>query len=84
MIWFCRAAMKPASILIIDEPLAALDQVSKKNVTKMINILKKDKSIIVITHDMELTYDMDRVIEFDKGKIIKDSKPQNKQRHNNY
>ena len=38
----------------------------------MINILKKDKAIIVITHDMELTRDMDRIIEFEKGKIIKD------------
>lgn len=72
MIWFCRAAMKPASLLIIDEPLSALDVVSKQNVTKMIDILKRDKSIIVITHDMELTENMDRIIEFDKGKIIKD------------
>ena len=83
MIWFCRAAMKPASILIIDEPLAALDVVSKKNVTKMINILKKDKSIIVITHDMELTKDMDRIIEFDKGKIINDITQNSNSNNNN-
>ena len=84
MIWFCRAAMKPSSILIIDEPLAALDVTSKQNVTKMINILKKDKAIIVITHDMELTRDMDRVIEFEKGKIIKDiiqNKSNRRQQH---
>ena len=84
MIWFCRAAMKPSSILIIDEPLAALDVTSKQNVTKMINILKKDKAIIVITHDMELTRDMDRIIEFEKGKIIKDiiqNKSNRRQQH---
>ena len=84
MIWFCRAAMKPSSILIIDEPLAALDVISKQNVTKMINILKKDKAIIVITHDMELTRDMDRIIEFEKGKIIKDiiqNKSNRRQQH---
>ena len=72
MIWFLRAAMQNAKLIITDEASAALDPQSRKQIKKMIDIMSKDKSIIVITHDEEMTVGMDRIITFEKGKIISD------------
>ena len=46
----------------------------KKQIKKMIDIISRDKSVIVITHDDEMTVGMDRIITLDKGKIISDIK----------
>ena len=75
MIWFLRAAMQNAKVIIADEASAALDPKSRKQIKKMIDIIAKKKSVIVITHDDDMTVGMDRIITFDKGKIISDVKP---------
>jgi ABC-type transport system involved in cytochrome bd biosynthesis fused ATPase/permease subunit len=48
--------------------------------------MAKDKAVIVITHDMEMTEGMDRIITFEKGKIISDvnNKQKSKNNNNNY
>ena len=82
MIWFLRAAMQKCSLIISDETSAALDPKSRKQIKKMIDIISRDKSVIVITHDDEMTVGMDRIITLDKGKIISDIKG-NKNSNNN-
>jgi ABC-type bacteriocin/lantibiotic exporter with double-glycine peptidase domain len=83
MIWFLRAAMQKAQLIITDEASAALDPQSRKQIKKMIDIIAKDKSIIVITHDDEMTIGMDRIITFEKGKIISDIKGNKNSNNNN-
>ena len=86
MIWFLRAAMQKCSLIISDEASAALDPQSRKQIKKMIDIIARDKSVIVITHDDEMTVGMDRIITLDKGKIISDikgSKNSNNNSNNN-
>ena len=77
-IWFLRAAMQNANLIIADEPTSALDPQSKAQIKKMIDIIAQKKAVIVITHDNDMTKGMDRVITFDKGKIISDTKPNGK------
>jgi ABC-type multidrug transport system fused ATPase/permease subunit len=48
-------------IIFFDEPLAGLDQVSRKKVINMILKECKGKTILVITHDKEIIPYMDRV-----------------------
>jgi ATP-binding cassette subfamily B protein len=74
MIWFLRAAMQKCSLIISDETSAALDPKSRKQIKQMIDIISRDKSVIVITHDDEMTVGMDRILTLDKGKIISDIK----------
>jgi ABC-type bacteriocin/lantibiotic exporter with double-glycine peptidase domain len=71
-IWFIRAAMKPTSLLIADEPSSSLDPESKQYIKKMLDILGKDRGIILITHDMDMIENMDRIITFEKGHVISD------------
>ena len=45
---------KEADVYIMDEPTASLDQVSKNCLYHELYGLKKDKIIIIISHDKEL------------------------------
>lgn len=66
-------------VLVLDEPVAGLDPVGKKD---FINLLKKlhasfVKTIILVSHDMNLVSEhCSRVAVFSKGKLIRDGRPQ--------
>jgi phosphate transport system ATP-binding protein len=45
-------AVKP-SVLLLDEPTSALDPVSTNKVEELINELKKDYTIAIVTHNMQ-------------------------------
>jgi phosphate transport system ATP-binding protein len=45
-------AVKP-TILLMDEPASALDPISTSKVEELIHILKKDYTIIIVTHNMQ-------------------------------
>ena len=73
-----RGIFKPGKIIIFDEPLSGLDATTRQKVIKLINEYCINKTVIVITHDKELLQHMDRMIYFDKGKIIQDEILKNK------
>lgn len=72
LVWLIRCMLRPSSVIILDEPTSALDEKSRRNVENVIKALSKSRTLIVITHDKELLQHMDRMIYFDKGKIIQD------------
>lgn len=69
-------AMKPDCI-IFDEPTAMLDPSGRSEVMKTVKQLNKEEGITVIhiTHYMEETVDADRLVVFDKGRVILDGTP---------
>jgi ABC-type bacteriocin/lantibiotic exporter with double-glycine peptidase domain len=73
IIWFLRAIMKDASLVICDEPLNGLDKDSAKYVSRMIDFIGKTKGLIIVTHNLTVTENLDRIITMDKGKIISDT-----------
>ena len=74
MVWLIRAVLKDSPVVILDEPSASLDPASTQLVHKMIQYIAKNKTVLLITHDKDLTKGMDRLIYFDTGKIVKDVK----------
>jgi ABC-type multidrug transport system fused ATPase/permease subunit len=72
IIFLIRAFFKKCSLICADEITSALDPVATQQIKKMLNIITKDRALVLITHDMEMTKDMDRIIKFEKGKIISD------------
>ena len=61
-------AMKP-EILVLDEPNANLDHLSRRHLIEFLNNLKATK--IIATHDLEMVLELcQRVIILDKGKIV--------------
>jgi len=83
IVWLIRSLLKDNKIVILDEPTSSLDSVNKNKVIKLINELGKTKTIILITHDLELVKHCDRMIVLSYGKIIKDKNIKEKSFNNN-
>lgn len=66
-----RGLLKPCRVMILDEPLAALDAKTREKVIKLIQGVGKDKTVIIITHDKEIIPYMQRVINLDEEKLKK-------------
>jgi len=69
-----RAIVKDPKILLCDEPTGALDSKTGKEVIKQILELnkEKDKIIVIVTHNTELSKVADRVLKIYDGKIVSD------------
>lgn len=63
-----RALMTNPDVLVLDEPTASLDFKAKIEVYELLGKIKKEKTIIIVTHDMEeiVSY-ADRVVYLNKG-----------------
>ncbi|PHO05907.1 cobalt ABC transporter ATP-binding protein [Rhodobacteraceae bacterium 4F10] len=64
--------MEP-SYIIMDEPTTLLDLRNKRRVSKAIMAL--EQTVILISHDLDLLHDFDRVIVFDEGRVVEDNIP---------
>ncbi|MGL4392896.1 MAG: energy-coupling factor ABC transporter ATP-binding protein [Fusobacteriaceae bacterium] len=64
-------------IIIFDEITSMLDRISKKLLNEVIQKIKNNHTIIMITHDPEELILCDRIICLEKGKLISDSSPEN-------
>jgi ABC-type bacteriocin/lantibiotic exporter with double-glycine peptidase domain len=58
-----------SKVIIFDEPLASLDHNTRQNVLKLINDIDKNKTIIIITHDIEILSIVNRKININDIKI---------------
>jgi ATP-binding cassette subfamily B protein len=67
-----RAILRNARILIMDEATAALDSITENKIRTALEFLMKDKTVIVIAHKLSTVLNMDRIIVFDKGKIVEE------------
>ncbi|MDO6484150.1 energy-coupling factor ABC transporter ATP-binding protein [Shimia thalassica] len=64
--------MEP-SYIIMDEPTTLLDLRNKRRVSEAIMAL--EQTVILISHDLDLLHDFDRVIVFDEGRVVEDNIP---------
>lgn len=58
-----RGVLKGGRIIVLDEPLAGLDQRTRQRVMRLIAEEFKDRTVIVITHDVEILPQLDRTID---------------------
>ncbi|MCS7150850.1 MAG: ABC transporter ATP-binding protein/permease [Endomicrobia bacterium] len=65
-----RALIKKPEILLFDEPTSALDAESESIVLNAMKKLYFTKTIILITHRLNLVTDFDKIYVFDNGKIV--------------
>ncbi len=67
-----RCLYKDGSIIILDEPTAALDALAEKEIYEKYNSLVKNKTSIFISHRLSSTKFCDRIIVLDNGVIIEE------------
>ena len=61
------------AIIVADEPTTLLDLRNARMLRKVFSGL--DEQLIVVTHDLDLVSDFDRVIVIDEGRVALDDKP---------
>ena len=67
-----RAILKNSPILILDEATSALDTVTEKHIQDSLHKLMAEKTVLVVAHRLNTLLEMDRILVFDKGKIVED------------
>ncbi len=67
-----RALLSPADIIILDEATSALDSTSERVIFEALPALLSGRTLIAISHRVEMLHKMDRIIALGDGKIIYD------------
>ncbi|KQS66420.1 cobalt ABC transporter ATP-binding protein [Modestobacter sp. Leaf380] len=64
--------MRPARV-VFDEPTTLLDLLNTRRVAELIGGLAEQ--VVVVTHDLDLLTDFDRVLVVDRGRVVADDVP---------
>lgn len=73
-----RTFYKDSPIIILDEPTASIDALSSKKIFQNLTQIDKEKTLILISHNMtDIVNFADRIIVFDKGRIVGDGNHEN-------
>ncbi|BBB56333.1 ABC transporter permease [Candidatus Megaera polyxenophila] len=69
-----RAILKNAPIFLLDEATSAVDSITEKKIQNSLHAFMKNKTVVVIAHRISTLLEMERILVFDKGKIVQDGK----------
>lgn len=65
-----RALVNDPEIILADEPTSALDSVTANEIIEVLKDLQtKGKTIIVVTHDINVAKKLDRIVTIEDGVI---------------
>lgn len=65
-----RALAKNSPIIILDEATSYADTENEARIQKALNVLLKDKTVIIIAHRLSTIQNAEQILVFDEGKII--------------
>lgn len=66
-----RAIINNPSVILADEPTGALDKENEKNIMELfVNLYKQGRTIIIVTHDINIAKSCNRIITLSDGQII--------------
>lgn len=67
-----RLFLRNPELILLDEPLEGLDQVTRQKLHNDILAFTKEKTVLYITHQLEGLELMDRILFMEKGRIVED------------
>jgi ATP-binding cassette, subfamily B, bacterial len=65
-----RALIADSPVLVLDEPSTGLDAQARQALLAPLRALMKDRTTIVISHDLLTTRDADRIVVLDGGAVV--------------
>ena len=71
-----RAMINNPALMLADEPTGNLDSKASDDIISLLKLSNKkfNQTVVIITHDLEIAKEAERVITIEDGKIIKDEK----------
>jgi len=67
-----RALMRNPKILILDDSLSAVDTQTEEQILSMLEVVKKERTTIIISHRISAVKLADKVIVLDRGRIVEE------------
>lgn len=65
-----RAFIRDPHLLFLDEPTSALDEENEKDILEVIRHSLKDKTAVIVTHNLNLIKSLDKIVVMDQGEIV--------------
>lgn len=65
-----RLFLKNPPIIILDEPTASLDAIATQEIKKSLDAIKKDRTVIIISHSISQIIDSENVVVLKQGTVI--------------
>lgn len=69
-----RLLLKDAKVIVFDEATSALDNNNQKEIVKLLNSLKYDKTIIIVAHRLSTIVGSDKIYMLSEGKVLAEGK----------
>lgn len=70
------AILRDAKILVLDEATSALDNISQSEILKILQVLKKTKTIVIVAHRLKTVENADMIYVLQEGKVVESGNPQ--------
>ncbi len=67
---FARTLFRDADLWLLDEPTSALDQMNKNQLYQELWKETKDRTVVLITHELTHLEEMDQIIVLQEGEIV--------------
>ncbi|WP_069865987.1 ABC transporter ATP-binding protein [Pseudomonas citronellolis] len=71
-----RVLLKNAPILVMDEATSSLDSITERFIQDQLDSIMQGKTVIVVAHRLSTVAHLDRIIVFDKGRVVEDGSHQ--------
>lgn len=65
-----RAILKDAPIVLLDEATASIDASAEARIQRAIDVLVKDKTVVVIAHRLRTIRHADQIVVLDRGRVV--------------
>ncbi|WMJ02879.1 ABC transporter ATP-binding protein [Pseudomonas chlororaphis subsp. aurantiaca] len=67
-----RVLLKNAPILVMDEATSSLDSITERFIQDKLDEIMEDKTVLVVAHRLSTVAHLDRILVFDKGRVVED------------
>lgn len=65
-----RLFLKDPAIIFLDEPTASLDAIATEQIKNSLDAIKKNRTVIIISHSISQIIDADTIIVMEKGRVV--------------
>ncbi|MGP9544513.1 ABC transporter ATP-binding protein [Psychrobacter sp. AOP7-B1-25] len=65
-----RMFLKDPPIVFLDEPTASLDAIATQQIKQSLDLIKKDRTVIIVSHNISQIIDADDLVVIENGRVM--------------